>query len=69
MPRYFLHGTRRQVNLSLDTDAFQLLDTLAPSRRSYGAVLSALIREEVQRTQDDSLVRRVERLEMLLTEK
>lgn len=36
---------KMKVNLALDEDAYELLRSRAPNRRSYGAYVSALIRD------------------------
>jgi len=46
----------RVVALTLDAEAYALLPTLAPSRKSYGHYLSRLIYEDVVRREERAKV-------------
>jgi hypothetical protein len=63
MPRYYPNGRRCQINISLDVDAYEILEGLAPSKRSYGHVMSQILRDHARETEEDSLAVRIQRLE------
>jgi hypothetical protein len=63
VPRYYPSGKRCQLNLTLDADAFQILETLAPSKRAYGHLLSQMLRDLVRSREEKQLSERIEALE------
>ena len=60
MPRYYPNHKRCQLNLTLDVDAFEILEQLAPSKRSYGHLLSRLLRDCKRSHQEEQLCQRFE---------
>jgi len=69
MPRYYPNGRRCQMNLTLDTDAYEILEAIAPSKRAYGHVLSQMLRD-LKRTRDErQLCERMEACVSVLEEK
>ncbi len=60
MPRYYQNHKRCQLNLTLDTDAFEILEQLAPSKRSYGHLLSRLLRDCKKSHEEEQLCQRLE---------
>ena len=53
MPRFYVNGKRCQMNLTIDSDAYEILETISPSKRAYGHVLSRLLRD-YRRTLDET---------------
>ena len=70
MPRYYTNGRRCQMNLTLDVDAYEILETLAPSKRAYGHFLSRMLRDLKRTREETQLCERFEasvsRLEALV---
>ena len=52
MPRLYPSGRRLQMNVSLDLDAYAILEQLAPSKRASGHLLSRMLRD-YQRSRDE----------------
>jgi hypothetical protein len=53
MPRYYTNGRRCQMNLTLDADAYEILETLSPNKRAYGHLISRMLRD-LQRTREET---------------
>ena len=63
MPRYYPNGKRCQLNLTLDTDAFEILELLTPSKRAYGHLLSRMLRDFKKARDENQLSERIQVLE------
>jgi len=51
------------MNIALDTDAREILEALAPSKRSYGHVVSQLLRDFMRKRDEQQLSERIQALE------
>jgi hypothetical protein len=65
MPRRSSSG-KLQVNLSLDPDAYTLLQKYAPTGKSFGQFLGELLRQHEQHMLWDGLHQRVAHLEAVV---
>jgi hypothetical protein len=63
MPRYYPSGRRCQVNLSLDADAYTILEELAPSKRAFGHLVSQMLRDVKRTREEPQLSERIRALE------
>ena len=63
MPRFYPNGKRCQLNITLDSDAFHILELLTPSKRAYGHLLSRMLRDFKKARDEQQMSERIQALE------